>query len=396
MKEKILNKFRNIDTYIFLAGGVVLLSLLFVLFYRTNLNTYSQFNFYINEINSLSPFVAYNASSLLGYALIAKICTGSSGAYYWVAYTLFCIAYFIIGIIGYYLIYKFVKPLSRFYQILLIPICLMILLNTGHLLSSFEAFIIPLSFALLGLNAFVFYLLYKKNGFKPLYIWLALGITLVIQILFGSLLSLITILIVGVNTFVKYKKNKGNNYLIVSLASVTILLAYLVILIISHHESGLVFANFKVLTLAKGLLGNVSSSLVGPYTETRTLPGFVFIIFGGLVFAFIIFVICFDFSKTKKLTLRTSLLITLLAYEMLETFLNGGTDFTLYFNPFGLISSMLILVTIYTVIFDLKYLVNKDAKMKNLNPDLAFFLSAAVLCLLLVGTLLAFGPVGNM
>lgn len=396
MKEKILNRFRNIDTYIFLCGGVVLLSLLFVLFYRTNLNDYSQFNFYINEINTLSPLVAYNASSLLGYALIAKIFGGSSGAYYWVAYSLFSIAYFLVGILGYYLIYKLIKPLSRFIQILLIPICLMILLNTGHLLSSFEAFIIPLSFGLLGLNTFVFYLLYKKNGLKQLYVWLYLGITLVIQVLFGSLLSLITIVILGVTSFVRYRKNKDNNYLIASLSAVTILLAYLVILIVSHHESGLVFSNFKVLTLAKGFLGNVSASLVGPYTETRTLPGFIFIIFGGFVFAFIIFVICFDISKTKKVTLRTFLMIALLGYIALETLLNGGTDFTLYFNPFGLVSSLLILTTIYTVIYDLKYLVSKDAKMNNLNPDLVFFLSAATLCVLLIGCLLAFGPVGNL
>ena len=396
MKEKIRNSFKNVDTYIFLLGGVLLLSLLFVLFYRTNLNRYSQVNFYFGQINNLSPLAAYNASSLLGFSLIAKIFGASLGAYYWVGYVLFCLAYFIIGVIGYLVIYKLVKPLNRYHRILIISISLMILLNTCHLYSSFEAVVIPLSFALLLLNSFIFYLLYKKNGLKPLYVWLYLAITLIIQLFFGSLLSLIAIIIAGVYSFFKYRKNKDNNYLIVALSSTSILLAYIVLLAVSHHESGLVFSNFKVLTIATGFLTNISSSIVGPYTTTRVIPGFTFIVFGGLVFAFIIFVICFDLSKTKKLTLRTSTLITLLGFIALETILNGGTDITLYFNPFGLISSLLILTTIYTVIYDLKYLVSEESKFKKLNPDLAFFLSSAFLCVLLIGCLLAFGAVGNI
>lgn len=395
MKEKILNKFRNIDTYIFICGGVVLLSLLFILFYRTGLNRYTQFDLCIDQIKGHAPLAMYNGNALFAYSLFAKMFGGSTEAYHWTGYALFVLAYSIIGVLGYLIICKLIKPLSRYYQILLIPICLMILLNSGHLLSGFEAFIIPLSFGLLGLNTFVFYLLHKKNGLKQLYVWLYLGITLIIQTLFGSLLSLITIVIFGVLAFVRYNKQKDNNYLIASLSAATIFLVYLIFMIASHHESGLIFDNFKVLVLTRGFLTNISSSLIGPYTETRAIPSVIFIITGGLIFAAIIFVICFDLTKTKKLTFRTSSMIALLGYILLETFLNGGTA-ALFLNPFGLCSSLLLLASIYTVIYDFKYLVSKNAKIKNLNHDVSFFLSSITLCVFLLICLLSFGTVGNL
>ena len=396
MKEKILNKFKDLDFIIFLLGGVVLASLLFVLFYQGAINEYSQYISYCDMVKGYSPLLAFNASSLLGYSLIAKMFGSSLLAYKWVGYGLFVLGYFIIGIIAYWFIYKLSKKLTRYLQILIIPISLMILLNPNHLLSSFESFIIPLSFALLGLNCFVFYLLIKKNGLKTQYLYIAFVVTFVIQILFGSLLSLLAVVAFGVYSFAKYRKSKDNNDLISLLSSVTIVIAYIVLLVASHHESGLVFHEFKVLTLAKGFLTNISSALIGPYSETRYFPSFVFVLFGGLLFAFEIFVICFDLSKSKKLTLRTFVMIFFIIAIMVETILNGGTVFFLFFNPFGLCSSILSLATLYTVIYDLKYLVSKESKFNTLHPDLKFFLCAAILCLLLVGSLLAFGTVRNL
>jgi len=392
MREKILNKFKDLDFIIFLLGGVVLASLFFVLFYRVAITRYDYYYAQCSAIVSHSPLVAYNGSSLFGYSLISKIFGGHIVSYYWIGYSLFVLAYASIGVIGYLAFYKSTKLFSRYYQIILIPILLMLLLNSGHLLSSFEAFIIPLSFAFLGINSLVFYILYKKNGFKSKYLYIYLAITCLIQILFGSLLSMIVIVLGGICSLTKYLKSKNNNFLIASLSSLTILLGYAVLLVFSANSSGLIFDQFSFTNILIGFLTNLSSAVVGPYSKTRVVPSFVFIIVGSLTLAIVIGLIIFDSIKSKAFSKRAKFLTLLTAFVLLETILNGGTLATLYFNSFGFCSSVLVISIIFIVIYDLKHFIH----VEKMNPDLRFFIGAAVLCLLLVGCLLSFGYVGNL